>query len=127
MEKRFYLGLGVLLLLLAVSVAAWLGMQAIHQPEEQFLARASDLALAGDMEQAVPLAEAARSRWERYRCVTASVADHSPMDDTENLFAEMAVYAAAGEDAHFAACCLQLSNMAKAMYDAHSFTLWNLL
>lgn len=127
MEKRFYLGIGLLALLLVISVLACFGMKAIHQPAEQALAQAAELALAGDMEQAVKLAQQSRSRWEHYRSCTASVADHSPMDDTENLFAEMEVYAAAGESAHFAACCLQLSNMAKAMYDAHSFTLWNLL
>ena len=127
MERRFYWGVVLLAVLLSLGIGSWLGMKAIHEPSEKELLQAAQLGLSGNLEQAIPLAERSYQRWQRYRCVTASVADHAPMDDTENLFAEVRVYAAAGEEEHFAACCQQLSNMTKAMYDAHCFTLWNLL
>ena len=127
MEKHFYLGVGLLALLLIFGILAWVGMEAVHAPAEALLNRAAELALSGDMQTATALGRQAKSRWEQYRSVTASLADHAPMDDVEKLFAEMEVYAAAGESAHFASCCLQLSNMEKAMYDAHSLTGWNLL
>ncbi len=127
MQRRFYLGLGLLILLLVLCLAATIAMEAVHSPIEAELLRASRLALEGDMEQAVPIAKKAHEKWASARCFTASIADHSPMDDAENLFAEMEVYAEAGESAHFAACCRQLGNMARAMYEAHSLTLWNLL
>lgn len=127
MQRRFYLGIGLLLMILILGIAICIAMKAIHEPSQQLLQQAAQASLSGDMEQAVPMALEAYGRWKKYRWFTASVADHSPMDDTENLFAEMLVFADAGETAHFSSCCLQLSNMTKAMYDAHSLTGWNLL
>ena len=127
MEKRFYLGLGILLLLLILGLGISFFMQAVHQPVEANLAEAAHFALAGDMEKALPLAQAAYDRWQRYHSLTASFADHSPMDDTDTVFQEMLVYAQAGEVPHFAACCRELVVLTQAMYDAHAFSLKNLL
>lgn len=127
MEKRFYLGLGILLLLLILGLSVSFFMQAVHQPVEANLAEAARFALAGDMEKALPLAQKAYDRWQRYHSLTASFADHSPMDDTDTLFQEMLVYAQAGEVPHFAACCRELVVLTQAMYDAHAFSLKNLL
>ena len=82
---------------------------------------------SGDMEQAVPLAQDAYTRWQKYRSITAAFADHNPMDDTERLFREMMVYAETDEVPHFAACCTQLSAMLKATYETHGFSLKNIL
>jgi hypothetical protein len=127
MEKRFYLGLAVLLLLFTLCVGAAIGMQAIHRPLEIALAEAADLAAAGEPEQAMSVAKEAYERWMRYHAVTASFADHNPMDDTDTLFQEMLVYAQTEEVPHFAACCRELVVLTQAMYDAHAFSLKNLL
>lgn len=127
MERRFILGLTLLILVLALTIGAAIGMKAIHQPGEAALTSAAQLALDGDMEQAIPLARQAYSRWQKYRNITAAFADHNPMDDTERLFREMLVYAKTGEDPHFAACCEQLSAMLRAMYETHGFSLKNIL
>ena len=127
MERRFILGLVILTLVLALAVGAAIGMKAIHEPAETALSQAAQLALAGNMEQAVPLAREAYSRWQKYKGITAAFADHSPMDDTERLFREMLVYAETGEDPHFAAYCSELSAMLKATYETHGFSLKNIL
>ena len=127
MERRFILGIVILALVLALAVGVTLGMKAIHAPGEAALEQAAQFALADNMEQAVSLAREAYDRWQKYRGITAAFADHSPMDDTEQLFREMLVYAEAGEDPHFAACCTQLSAMLKAMYETHGFSLRNIL
>ena len=127
MERRFVVGLVILLLVLALAVGTAVGMKAIHAPGEAALTEAARLALDGQMEQAIPLARQAYSRWQKYRGITAAFSDHTPMDDTERLFREMTVYAQAGEAPHFAACCTELSAMLKAMYETHSFSLRNLL
>ena len=126
MERRFILGLSILIVVLALTVGTAIGMKAIHAPGEAALTEAARLALAGNMEQALPLAQQAYERWLTYRGITATVADHSPMDDTERLFREMQVYGEAGEAPHFAACCTQLSAMLKAMYETHGFSLKNI-
>ena len=127
MERRFILGLVILVLVLSFAIGTAIGMKAIHAPAEAALSQAAALALADDMEQAVPLAREAYDRWLKYRSVTAAFADHSPMDDTERLFREMLVYAQADEVPHFAACCQQLSAMLQAIYETHGFSLKNIL
>ena len=127
MERRFILGLVLLILVLAFAVGTSLGMKAIHAPGETALTQAAQLALEGDMEQALPLAQKAYDRWQKYRGITAAFADHNPMDDTERLFREMLVYAKTDEVPHFAACCTQLSAMLRAIYETHSFSLKNIL
>lgn len=127
MERRFLLGVLLLLTLLACAIAAGIGMRAIHQPGEQALNRAVVLAQSGDLSQAVRLGNEAFQRWQTYRTVTAIFADHTPMDQTQTLFQEMQVYAHAGEGPHFTACCAQLAAMLRAMYETHSFSLGNIL
>ncbi len=127
MEKRFYLGILILLVLLALGIGTTAGMRAIHKPMAVLLADAADHALNDRWEQALPLAQNAYRNWQRFRNITASFADHSPMDDTDTLFQEMLVYSQAGEVPHFAACCRELVVMVEAMYDAHIFSLKNLL
>ena len=127
MEKRFYLGLAILLLLLGLSVSATFAMKSIHQPVETALEEAAQLAMDDRLEEALPLAKTAYRRWQAYHALTASLADHSPMDDTDTLFQEMLVYGQMAEVPHFTACCRELVIMAQAMYDAHAFSLKNLL
>ena len=127
MERRFILGLTILLLALVFAIGTGIVMKAIHSPGEAALTQAAELALSGDMERAVPLAQDAYTRWQKYRSITAAFADHNPMDDTERLFREMLVYAEAGEEPHFAACCKELSQRLRAVADAHRFSWWNIL
>ena len=127
MGQRFWLGVGLLVVLLAASLFATWGMEAIHKPAEQGMAAAAEAALAGDFPGAVAAANRVYDRWQTYRNCTAAFADHAPMDDVEALFAEMQVYAQAEEVPHFAACCNQLRTLLKAMSDAHTPTWWNFL
>ena len=127
MEKRFYLGLGILLVLLGLGIGTAAGMKAIHEPSELLLEEAAAIAIDGRLEDALPLAQEAYRRWEHFHGLTASFADHSPMDDTDTLFQEMLVYGQTEEVPHFAACCRELAIMTRAMYDAHAFSLKNLL
>lgn len=127
MEKRFWFGLCLLAVLLAAGLLTAWSMERMHRPGEELLARAESLALSGDMEQAVSLARDAAGQWQKNRKRTACAADHAPMDDVDQLFAELEVYAKAEDAAHFAACCGGLSVLLRAMYDAHSLTFWNLL
>lgn len=126
MERRFLLGLAILLVVLSFAVGTAIGTKAMHAPAETMLEDAARLAMTGNWEQALPLAREAYGRWQKYRGITAAFADHSPMDDTERLFREMLVYAQTGEVPHFAACCTQLSAMLRAMYETHGFSLKNI-
>ena len=127
MEKRFYLGLTILLLLLGLGIGTSATLKAVHQPVRQLLENAAAIALEDNLDAALPIARKAYDRWQKYHDLTASFADHSPMDDTDNLFQEMLVYGQMEEVPHFAACCRELAVMTEAMYDAHVFSVENLL
>lgn len=127
MEKHFYTGLVILLVLLALGIGTAVGMGALHRPTAELLSQAAALAGEDNLDSALPLARKAYTRWQRFHSVTASFADHSPMDDTDTLFQEMMVYGETGERPHFIACCRELVVMTQAMYDAHAFSLKNLL
>ena len=127
MEKRFYIGMAILLVLLVLGIGVSAGMRAIHAPVEELLEQAATLALQQDPEGAVSLAQEAYTKWENAHSFTASLADHTPMDDTDTLFREMLIYGQTQELPHFAACCRELAVMVEAMYDAHAFSLKNLL
>ena len=127
MGRRFWLGVGILILFLALGLAVTWGMEAIHAPAEQALAQAAQKALAGQMEEAVILARQAQTRWDTYHTVVASMADHTPMDDVDKLFAEMEIYAQSGEAEHFAVCCAQLKRLVRSMSDVHALSWWNFL
>ena len=53
MRQRLLLGIAILILVLAFSIGAAIGMKAIHKPGEIWLTQAAEYALAGDMEQAI--------------------------------------------------------------------------
>ena len=124
MERRFYLGLGILLVVLSLGLLiGWLTDQA-QAPAVALLEQAAQ---TEDLQTAVPLAQQAKALWQnRWRRI-ASVADHNPMDEIDSLFAEMEVYAQAKEQVHFAACCSQLASLLRAVSDAHALNWWNVL
>ncbi len=127
MGRQFWVGITLLAVLLALTGGLSLAMDAIHQPAQVQLEQAAELALDGDLSRAAELALQARMRWERFRKMISAVADHSPMDEIDRLFAEAEVFAAVAEEEHFAACCAQLSVLVGGMADAHSAAWWNLL
>ena len=125
--KRLWIGLGILLLLLALGIGVTKGMETIHTPICEQLRRAEAAAAEQDWAEADALSDAARQRWQTWHRFTAAFADHVPMDEIDSLFAELAVYARARDKDHFCAICAQLSQLVRAMAESHSPTWWNLL
>ena len=127
MERRFWLGLGILLLLMAVGVWGVWGMGRIHDPVADTLDQAAKAAMEEDLDRAVSLSRQAEQAWQGKRDLAAAGSDHEPMDEIESLFAELEVYALEKEQMEFAAGCLRLSKLVRAMADAHSLRWWNFL
>lgn len=124
---RGWLGAGILVAFLVLGLVTMVVMDNNHLPTGELLEQAAEKTLAGSFEEAVSLGMEAKARWERSWNGTATVADHSPMDDVDALFGEMEIYARAGEEPHFAACCQELSQRIQAVADAHRFNWWNIL
>lgn len=124
---RGWLGLAILIVFFALGLVTAGVMDNAHIPTEKLLSQAAEKTLAGDFEEAVSLGFEAKSRWERHWNGTATVADHSPMDDVDALFAEMEIYAKTKEQPHFAAVCKELSQRIQAVTGAHRFKWQNIL
>lgn len=124
---RGWFGFAILVVFLILGFITAGVMDNAHVPTEKLLAQAAEKTLSGNFEEAVALGLEAKDRWDKHWNGTATVADHSPMDDVDALFAEMEIYAAAKEEPHFAACCKELSRRIQAIADAHRFSWRNVL
>ena len=124
---RGWLGVGILVAFLLLGIVAAVCMDNAHLSTGQLLEQAAEKTLAGDFDGAVVLGMEAKNRWKQGWNATATLADHSPMDDVDALFAEMEIYAKTEEKPHFAAVCKELAQKIEAVAEAHRFSWWNLL
>ena len=124
---RGWFGAGILAVFLVLGLILSGVTDKVQLPTGELLEQAAEKTLVGDFEEGIALGMEARSQWEQQWKFTAAIADHSPMDDVDALFAEMEVYARTGEEPHFAACCKELSQRLEAIADAHRFSWWNVL
>ena len=124
--KRSWIGCGLLLVLLILSIGATWAMVAIHDPIEADLQQAARYVTQGDWENADLLFRQAKENWERRAHFRACFADHTPMEEIDGAFAMLETYRQTREDAAFAAGCRELSVKAAAIGEAHEPTWWNL-
>lgn len=127
MEKRFFLGAGILVLLLILGLLASWWMQQITHPISTLLEQASDAVLTGDGEQGKLLARQAEKRWKSGWKTVALAADHSPMDEIDGLFAQIDFFARTDDRDRLGAYCAQVAELVEAIADAHTCTWWNIL
>ena len=125
--KRCYFGIGLLAVLLLLSLGASWVTDRCHSPVSRQMREAAEYAMAEDWDQVLRCTQQARSRWVRYRKLTASLADHEPMEEIEGLFGELEIWLQARDAQHCATVCARISGAADAMADAHALTWWNVL
>ena len=125
--KRFWLGVVLLAVLLVAGILLGLWVDSTFTALSGELNRARELAAREQLSQAVPIARSAYSRWLDCRKATASLADHTPMEDIDRLFRELEVYMQMDESVHSAATCAQLGALLQAMAESHSVSWWQLL
>lgn len=125
--SRLWLGMGILVLFLALSL--WCGwvMGSFHAELAQQMEEASQTALAGDLEEAVATADRVQQQWQSHWKGTAALADHAPMEEIESLFAQLDAYGQASQIEDFAAYSARLSRLLHATGEAHVPVWWNLL
>ena len=125
--KRSWIGLGILLVLLAAGLLVSWGMGRLHDPIARELEQAASHALNDDWDRAIPAAAAAKTHWDSSHHFAACFAAHTPMEEVDALFAQMEVYAAAKESTEFAAACAELSRKVEDIGEAHGLMWWNFL
>ena len=125
--KRSYLGLGLLLALLLGSVLATKGMVCRTETVTKELTAAANNALVGNWEEAEESVESALDDWEESRPFTAAFADHTPLEDIEDDFAQLKIYLRTREKEAFAATAAQLAKKVEAVGEAHTLSWQNIL
>lgn len=125
--KRLWLGVAILLVVLMVGTGLSIAFSRLHTPISETLNEAGRAALAEDWEKATALANAAGADWEKIRHFTAAVAEHTPLEEMDSLFARLEVLCRARETAEFSAVCAELSILATTMGQSQSIVWWNLL
>ena len=92
--KRIWLGIGVLAALIAVGVWSMFAADAIHGDMARQLHQA---AYRTDSRQAFDTSQQVQRQWERYFLFTATMADHTDVDEIDALFAQMEVCRTRGD------------------------------
>lgn len=124
--KRSWFGLFLLLLLLIIALAVTWVMTEIHRPVSLDLRQAAQRAMEKDWENAQVLSASAGAEWERWAHVRLCLADHTPVEEIDGMFARLGVYAAGREETEFAAACRELAQKVDAVSQAHGLGWWNL-
>ena len=122
--KRLWIGIGVLLVLLAAGIVLTSVFSAVHTPLAQTLSRAAFSAQAGDHDTSQALVAEAQQQWEACRRFSAAVVDHRLLEEMEELFAQLRF---AQDSREIAALCARLASRAAEMAESQAITWWNLL
>lgn len=125
--RRVYFGAALLVILLGLGLVISWGMDRLQLPLTKTLEQAAEEALEGSFSQGIALGEEAKTKWQRQWNITASLADHAPMDEIDGLFSQLMVYGSQEEKTHYAACCRELASLIRAVAEAHHLSWWNLL
>lgn len=124
--KRLWIGIGLLAVILLAGILVPQYLEYAHEPIMDDLSRASELAMEEEWDRAVYLARRAEEKWQKKRPVTASLADHEPMDEIDGMFAQLDIYARAEDAAAFSATCVYLVSAMDALKDYHALNFQNL-
>lgn len=123
--KRMWLGIALLLALLAAGALITEGMNRVCMPVSRDLEQAAEAVLREEWTQAEALSRRAKGRWETYRDRCAAITDHEPMEDVESLFAVLEAFRMRRDSVGFAQCCAQLAAMTEAMADSQAVHWWS--
>ncbi|MBQ3251899.1 MAG: DUF4363 family protein [Oscillospiraceae bacterium] len=121
---RFWFGVGLMILLLALGMYCAQAVTNSHEPIAQLLEQA---AMTPQQEDAAQLLKKARQDWDHHWNGMAILSDHGPMDEIDSLFAQAEAYARQGLAEELSALCMRLSQLVRATAENHSPTWWNFL
>lgn len=124
--KRLWIGVGVLAVLLAVSLALLAGMQRMHKGISRDLDAAAEAALDGNWALARERTEKAAAVWHRGRHAAASLADHEPLETMDALFDLLKMLGRLERGPAFAGVCIRLSHLSGDVGESHALHLWSL-
>ena len=123
--KRSWMGFGLLLALLILSLFTTLKMTAIHEPIEVQLQQAAYWSSKEDWDTATQFFQRAEKNWKKSEHFRSCFADHNPVEDIDAAFAMLQVYSKAEEKTAFESACRNLARKVAAVGEAHELVWWN--
>ena len=124
---RLWIAVGILIILLALGIGMLLGSQSFFGELEENLKQAGHLALEGNWSAATEMAEKCRLQWESCRRFWSAFTDHEPVEEMQNLFAQLKIYEKRQLEVDFAILCQHLSHLAEAIDESHNLKWWSVL
>lgn len=125
--KRTWIGVGILIVLLVLSLGVTWAMDRIHGPIESDLNRAAEFALLGNWEMSTRFFHRAQAGWEKWEHFRGCFADHTPVEEISAGFRSLEIYCLAREESDFAARARELARKTAAVGEAHGLSWWNVL
>lgn len=125
--KRLWIGVALLVLILAAGLWTGKRMEKAHTQVADRLRLCGQAAQAEQWEQADRLALEAKTHWEQEWDFTAALADHTVLDEIDALMEEMEVCRKSRNALRCAALCAKLARMVDALQEAHRLSWRNLL
>lgn len=122
--KRIWIGIGILLGLLALGI---LTMKVTDRQLGEVSAQLRQAAGEPDPQEAIIRARQAKETWENHWFFSAALSDHTNLDQIDALFAQLEVYAQHKDTVSHAAACAWLSEAITDLEENHRLTWWNLL
>ena len=125
--NRLWIGVGLLVILLAMGVTMLFVSRNFYEDFSQSLEQAGRFAMNGNWTAAENQAARSRQKWERYQRFWAAFTDHAPVEQMENLFSQLELYQFQQEAVDFSAVCRSLAYMARAIKESHGLKWWSVL
>ena len=122
--KRIWIGVGLLVLLLALGLTVMFVTDRQLGTVSETLQKASE---TQNWDEAVSLAQTAQQDWKHHWHLMAALADHTDIDTIDGIFARLEVYQQRRAESDHAAACAQLSEAIRDLEENHRLTWWNLL
>ena len=123
--KRSWIGFGLLVLLLVISLAVTAVMTRLHDEIELDLQQASRCAMDKDWDSAELFFRRARENWESREHFRACFSDHTPSEEIDSDFAAAEIFRQSRDRVAFAAACASLATQTAAIGEAHEPVWWN--
>ena len=122
--KRIWIGIGFLVVLLAVGLII---MQVTEHQMKEISQTVLEAAETENWTEAVTLAQNAQADWVQKRHLMAAFSDHANIDAVDEIFAQLKVYQRHHAKTAHAAACAQLSEALQDLEQTHRLAWWNLL
>lgn len=125
--NRLWIGIGLLVLLLGLGVALWLGSGAFFGEFSHEMEAAGQAALESNWVLAGEKAAECERKWTRFAHFWSAFTDHAPMEQVQSLLSQLELYKNARLEVDFAACCRCLAREAEAIRENHGLAWWSIL